>query len=203
MLGRALGAPVRRSMAAKLPFSTGACAAAAAASSALVCLAARRSAGNPALRRGFHGTAAAAVKVGDAIPSIALDHGFQDMVKVNLAERCADKLARHPEGLSPSEHQRVVQNLTDEDLPPHVRAKSGSRGGDAEQGDGGLCKLAKDYVFGGLRRARLVPEQQAVDLELVPARARRLRHQQLERAAPRAADEPQPHLGGLPQRDPS
>ena len=91
MLGRALGAPVRRSMAAKLPFSTGACAAAAAASSALVCLAARRSAGNPALRRGFHATAAAAVKVGDAIPSIALDHGFQDMVKVNLAERCADK----------------------------------------------------------------------------------------------------------------
>ena len=91
MLGRAFGAPVRRSMAAKLPFSTGACAAAAAASSALVCLAARRSAGNPALRRGFHATAAAAVKVGDAIPSIALDHGFQDMVKVNLAERCADK----------------------------------------------------------------------------------------------------------------
>ena len=86
-----MGAPVRRSMAAKLPSSTGACAAAAAASSALVCLAARRSAGNPALRRGFHATAAAAVKVGDAIPSIALDHGFQDMVKVNLAERCADK----------------------------------------------------------------------------------------------------------------
>ena len=41
--------------------------------------------------RQFHATPPALVAVGDKIPSVELDHGFQDMVKVNLAERCAGR----------------------------------------------------------------------------------------------------------------
>ena len=43
------------------------------------------------LQRQFHATPPALVAVGDKIPGVELDHGFQDMVKVNLAERCAGR----------------------------------------------------------------------------------------------------------------
>jgi len=36
-------------------------------------------------------TPPAFVAVGDKIPSIELDHGFNDIGKVNLAERCAGR----------------------------------------------------------------------------------------------------------------
>ena len=45
----------------------------------------------PLHARQFHATHPALVAVGDKIPSVELDHGFQDMVKVNLAERCAGR----------------------------------------------------------------------------------------------------------------
>jgi len=43
------------------------------------------------LLRQFHATPPALVAVGDKIPSIELDHGFAEMVKVDLAERCAGR----------------------------------------------------------------------------------------------------------------
>ena len=53
--------------------------------------AAFRKAPAPLHARQFHATPPALVAVGDKIPSVELDHGFQDMVKVNLAERCAGR----------------------------------------------------------------------------------------------------------------
>ena len=39
-------------------------------------------------RAAFHATPRAAVKVGDAVPAIELDFGFNPIKKIDLAERC-------------------------------------------------------------------------------------------------------------------